>query len=128
MNRRTTYKKIGSMAALVALLFTSCYEIIPVEKSLLSEEELIPILKDIHIAEALLTETVDRRKKDSLARFYYGQIFELHQVDSATFNKSMHAYFTDPPALDSLYQEVIDAIGEEKKTLLGDKKAPKREK
>ena len=109
---------MGSMAALVVILFTSCYKAIPVEKSQLSDEELIPILKDIHIAEALLKETVDRRKKDSLARFYYGQIFELHQVDSLVFNQSMEAYFTDPVALDSLYQRVIDAIGEEKKVLL----------
>lgn len=109
---------MGSMAALVVILFTGCYKAIPVEKPLLSDEELIPILKDIHIAEALLTETVDRQGKDSLARFYYGQIFELHQVDSAVFNQSMHAYFTNPAALDSLYQKVIDAIGEEKKVLL----------
>ena len=112
---------MGSMAALVVILFTGCYKTIPIEESLLSDEELIPILKDIHIAEALLTETVDRRVKDSLARFYYGQIFELHQVDSIVFNKSMHAYFTNPAALDSLYQSVIDAIGEEKKILLGNK-------
>jgi len=114
---------MGSMAALVVILFTGCYKVIPVDKSLLSDEELIPILKDIHIAEALLTETVDRRAKDSLARLYYGQIFELHQVDSAIFEESMHAYFTDPPALDSLYQKVIDAIGEEKKVLM-EKKTP----
>lgn len=115
---------MGSMAALVVILFTSCYKAIPIEKSLLSEEELIPILKDIHIAEALLTETVDRREKDSLARFYYGQIFELHQVDSIVFNKSMHAYFTNPVALDSLYQAVIDVLGEEKKMLMEKKVEP----
>ena len=115
---------MGSMAALVVILFTGCYKAIPVEKPLLSEEELIPILKDIHIAEALLTETVNRRDKDSLARFYYGQIFELHQVDSISFNQSMHAYFTDPPALDSLYEKVVNAIGAEKKTVVEQKARP----
>jgi len=114
---------MGSMAALVVILFTGCYKPIPIEEPLLSEEELIPILKDIHIAEALLTEIVDRRAKDSFARLYYGQIFELHTVDSIQFNQSMHAYFSDPPALDSLYQEVIDAILKEKKILVK-KKAP----
>lgn len=105
------------MAAFVVILFTSCYKPIPVEKPLLNEDELIPILKDIHVAEALLTETIDRRAKDSLARLYYGQIFRLHGIDSSIFNQSMHAYFTDPSALDSLYQAVIDAIGEEQKAL-----------
>lgn len=119
---------MGSMAALVVILFTGCFKPIPIEKPLLSDEELIPILKDIHIAEALLTETVDRRKKDSLARLYYGQIFELHQVDTAAFNQSMHAYFSNPAALDSLYQEVMDALGEEKKAVVGDKKVEKPEK
>jgi hypothetical protein len=115
------------MAALAVILFTGCYQPIPIEKPLLSDEELIPILKDIHIAEALLTETADRRKKDSLARLYYAQIFELHKVDTIVFNQTMDAYFTDPPALDSLYQAVIDALGEEKKIVVKDKEDSKRE-
>jgi hypothetical protein len=105
------------MAAFVAILFVGCYRPIPIEKPLLSDEELIPLLKDIHIAEALLTETVNRREKDSFARLYYGQIFELHEVDSIVFNQSMQAYFTNPAALDSLYELVIEAILEEKKAL-----------
>lgn len=113
---------MGSMAALVVILFSGCYKPIPVEKPLLSDEELIPILKDIHVAEALLTETVDRRAKDSFARLYYGQIFELHAIDSSVFNQSMNAYFTNPSGLDSLYQKVIDAIIEEKNILLEPKK------
>ncbi len=38
---------------------------------------MIAILKDVHVAEALLTETADKRTKDSLARIYYPQIFRL---------------------------------------------------
>jgi hypothetical protein len=40
----------------------------------------------------------------------------------------MHAYFSNPAALDSLYQEVMDALGEEKKAVVGDKKVEKLEK
>lgn len=108
------------MATLVVILFSGCFREVPVVESLLSDDELIPILKDIHVAEALLTEIVDRREKDSLARLYYGEIFRIHKVDTAVFNQSMHAYFTNPPALDSLYQAVMDTLAKEK-AILGKK-------
>lgn len=116
---------MGSMAALVAILFSSCYQPIPKETPILSEDKIKLILRDIHLAEALLTEVADRRSKDSLARMYYGQIFKLHDVDQDEFDQSMHAYFTDPPALDSLYQEVISELAEEKKIAAEKKKADK---
>ena len=76
------------------------------------------VLKDIHVAEALLTETTDRSVKDSLARIYYGQIFRIHEVNPKDFDQSMHAYFTNPPALDSLYDKVILDLAAEKKNML----------
>lgn len=107
----------GAMAAVI-VLFSSCYRPIPVETPLLSQKEMIPILKDIHLAEALLTEIINREEKDSLARLYYAQIFEMHQVDTAIFDQSMNAYMTDPVALDSLYEAVIESLSQEKKQVI----------
>lgn len=114
----TSYKNWlkGAMAGAI-VLFSSCYQATPVEQPVLSEEELIPVLKDIHLAEALLTEIMNKQDKDSLARLYYAQIFELHHVDSSEFDQSMNAYMTNPAALDSLYEAVIQALSKEKKEI-----------
>lgn len=104
----------GAMAIAI-VLFSSCYQPIPVETPLMSQEELIPVLRDIHLAEAMLTEIMNKQEKDSLARLYYAQIFDMHQVDTAVFDQSMNAYMTDPPALDSLYDAVIQSLNEDKK-------------
>ena len=102
------------MTALVVLLASACYKPIPVEKPILSEDKIKEVLKDVHVAEALLTETSDRRKKDSLARIYYGQILRIHNISPEDFDQSMNAYFTNPGALDSLYQKIILDISKEK--------------
>ncbi|MGH1338623.1 MAG: DUF4296 domain-containing protein [Aureispira sp.] len=126
MSISTSYKNwLKGAMAIVIVLFSSCYQAIPVETPLLSEEELIPILKDIHLAEAVLTEVMNKQEKDSLARLYYAQIFALHEVDTAKFDQTMNAYMTDPPALDSLYEAVIQALSEEKKAATAKKEEPK---
>lgn len=118
MDRFISYKKLGSVVTLVAILLSSCYQSIPIEKPVLSEESLKKVLKDIHLAESLLTEVVNREAKDSLARLYYNQIFRLNKVKKEDFDQSMHAYFTDPAALDSLYAAVIAELGIEQKEIL----------
>jgi hypothetical protein len=108
------YRTIWTMTALVVLLTSACYKSIPVEKPILSEDKIKAVLKDVHVAEALLTETSDRRKKDSLARIYYGQILRIHNISPEDFDQSMNAYFTSPGTLDSLYQKIILDISKEK--------------
>lgn len=131
LKKRSLSKTVGSMAIGIAVLFSACHRPIPKEEPVLSEEKLRLILKDIHLAESLLTEEVDRRIKDSLARVYYHQIFRLHEVDPEDFDQSMHAYFTDPWALDSLYRDVMKELDLEKKEVVdkarqsaGDKRDP----
>lgn len=102
----------------IVTLLSSCYKVIPTEERVLSEEKIIAILKDVHVAEAMLTETADRRAKDSLARTFYPQIFRLHNVSPKDFDQTMNALFTDPAALDSIYAKVIKSLSDEKVELL----------
>lgn len=100
------------------IFLSSCFKAIPSEPSILSEEKLKAILKDIHLAESLLTETIDRNEKDSLARIYYAQIFHLHQVSHEDFEQSMNAYFSNPSELDLIYEKIIIDLSEERKKVL----------
>ncbi len=117
MNYLNTYQLVRSLTVCAVLLLSACFKSIQVDKPLISEQKLTEVLKDIHVAEALLTETNDRRTKDSLARIYYAQIFRLHDISREDFDQSMNAYFTDPAALDSLYQKVILHLSQDKKEL-----------
>ena len=99
------------------LMMTSCWRDIPVEDPILSEEAMVPVLKDIHLAESLLAPITDRLEKDSLARIYYTQIFRLHDVDEADFEQSMNAYYTNPGQIDTLYTKVINALAKENKEI-----------
>lgn len=101
-------------ALAVTVLFGSCYQTIPTEKPLLPHEQMVPIVKDVHLAESMLVEVADLWVKDSLARLYYHQIFAIHRIDSNQFEQSMNAYYGNPYALDSLYRDVIELMGEER--------------
>lgn len=108
---------------LSSLWANACYRELPTETPTLSPEELKLILKDVHVAESMLTEVPDRRTKDSLARIYYGQIFRIHGIDPMTFDENMSAYFTDPYLLDSLYGEAIKELKKEKEVLKEEQQA-----
>ena len=110
------------MAISVVMLLFSCYRATDVQKPILSEQEMIPLLKEIHLAEALLTEITDKKLKDSVSRYYYQHIFENSSVSETDFEQSMHAYFTQANALDSLYQKVIKVLAAEKKAFLSSSK------
>lgn len=107
--------KRAAVALVVAALFWGCYRPIPTEEPLIPHERMVPIIKDVHLAESILVEVSDLRVKDSLARLYYQQIFVLHRIDSTEFEQSMNAYMGDPYALDSLYRDAVQLMGEERK-------------
>lgn len=102
---------------LMMLLFSACYQPLPIEQPVLSEEKLQLLLKDIHLAESMLTEVQNRETKDSLARVYYHQVLELHQVNPDDFEQSMNAMYTTPAQLDTLYTDIIFQLQQEKDSL-----------
>ena len=102
---------------LITLLFSACYQPLPVEEPVLSEEKIKAVLKDIHLAESLLTEIQNREVKDSMARIYYHQIFDLHQISPEDFDQTLGAFYTNPADLDTLYTNIITELQQEKDSL-----------
>ncbi len=105
------------MGLLFSFIFSACYQEMPTEAPQQSDAKMRAVLKDIHLAEALLTEIVDRGTKDSMASIYYYQILAQHELSPEAFEESMNAYFTDPIALDSLYTHIIKDLSEERDSL-----------
>ena len=112
------WKGVGTVLIVLAS-FSGCYRPIPTQEPILAYEQMVPVLKDIHLAEAMLVEVQDQRAKDSLARLYYAQIFALYRIDSADFEQSYKAYLGNPPALDSLYRDVVQLLEKERRETAG---------
>ncbi len=73
------------------------------------KEQLIPVLTDIHIVEALLLP-MDKRSKDSMTDVYYQQVFDIHQVSKSDFDATMEILRKDPMITQVIYNEIVDTL------------------
>ena len=75
----------------------------------LSKEELIPVLIDIHIAEAAL-QNLRGNTKDSMANLYYDQICAIHEVERSVIDTCLEIMRTQPIRLEDIYVDGMDTI------------------
>lgn len=83
-----------------------------VKTSPLTEEKMITVLTDIHLAESWLKQR--KIDKDTLAHKTmedkYQVIFDLHKVTASDFETSFQYYITHPDEMNRLYEKVIEHI------------------
>ncbi|MCP4442612.1 MAG: DUF4296 domain-containing protein [Aureispira sp.] len=106
--------KILIATFLTILLLSSCYKNPELPPPAIPQQKMADILADIHLVEALLTEIVPGDKKDSLAQFYYQQVYFIHDVSGEDIEQSMEIYYQDPFILDSLYTKVVRKLENDK--------------
>ena len=105
---------ILSLLLMVALAFglTACEESRP--DWVMAEEEMVPIIKDLHLAYAGVDVTI-RNPKNRPGR--YQEMNELvikkHGVDRHNFYDSYEYYQSQPALMDSIYQHVIEELNAE---------------
>lgn len=75
----------------------------------LSEEELIPVLIDIHVAEAAL-QNLRGETKDSMANVYYDQICTIHRVDRALLDSTLNMLRNRPEQMQEIYVKAMEEI------------------
>lgn len=73
----------------------------------LSEEKLLPILIDVHVAEAAL-QNLRGDTKDSMANIYYEQICTIHAVDRVLLDSCLIFLRTEPIILERLYTRAME--------------------
>ncbi len=78
----------------------------------ISEEEMVPILRDVHIAEAAL-QALSSNSRDSMAEVYYLQIFKIHGVTWDDFEQTMGVLREDPIRLERIYEKVMEELAKE---------------
>lgn len=80
---------------------------------ILSEEVIIPILRDIHFAEsAVQANKLHKDSADHQLAIYYTRIFKIHEVSKEQFLNSFHYYNEHPDELSKIYEELLDEMSE----------------
>jgi hypothetical protein len=103
--------------------FISCDKL-PIEKpdNLISKNDMIEMLFDIHIAEATFNHMRydSLIKKSSSADFYYS-VLDKYQVPDSVFEKSFVFYASTPKQFEKMYQDVMNKLSETEQEYSGRK-------
>ena len=92
------------------LLISSVTACKPEEKPLpISEEKLIVVLTDVHLAEAGL-QNLRGDTRDSIANLYYEQIYAIHGIEKGSFDETMAMLREDPVRLERIYRQVMERL------------------
>ena len=97
------------------LLLLACGEsIIEKPKKLVSRDEMIKMLVDIHLAEAV--NQTGRFGSDDLSKIkesdYYYSILQKYRVADSTFEKSLIYYSGKPKEFEKIYTRVLSHLNE----------------
>lgn len=91
---------------------------------LISEDKMINMLTDIHLAEATFK---NRQYQDSLmmksnsASFYYS-VLEKYQIPDSVFEQSYLFYISRPKKFEKMYRQVMNKLNELEEEFSGRKK------
>lgn len=72
----------------------------------INDSKLIDILCDVHIMEAAL-QNRSTEEKDSIAKMYYQQVYEKHEITETSFLRSLELMEEHPKKLEKIYGQVL---------------------
>ena len=99
---------------ILGLTFTLCAcsseEIEPPE-NLISKEQMIGFLIDLHLAEAKInTLGVPHDSAKLLYKHYERYLFEKHHIEDSAYYKSFQYYLQDLEVMDEIYGAIVDSL------------------
>jgi hypothetical protein len=104
---------------LLTVFMTSCSKpktVIPA--GVLTEKEMIPLLVDIHIAQAAVSvENVNDSLKYTMDEML-PYILSIHHVERAAYDSSIGYYTRHPELMQQMYEEVINELSKEEGEVL----------
>lgn len=75
----------------------------------LTDEQLVDVLVDIQIAEAMI-DKLPSTARDTVGEAYYEVVFKTHGVSRKDFDDSMVILREDPVHLNDIYVEVLERL------------------
>ena len=85
---------------------------------LIPEEQMIDILTDIHVADAIVDNKYGQQKVDlPLTNALYSQIYKNHKITAARYKSSYKYYEANPELMDNIYTQVITELSKKQALL-----------
>ena len=98
------------LACLLLLSMAGCEENSK-PKDLLSEEEMVNVLIDIHLTEGMASSLpIPYDSSQVIYSLLEQEVFVKHEVQDSVFTKSMIYYLQDPAIMDRIYARVVDSL------------------
>lgn len=80
-------------------------------EGLLSEDEMVQILTDIHLAEGIVSSfPIHFDSSRILYPYLENEVFEKHAVSDSVFRTSLEFYMRDLRVMDRIYARTIDSL------------------
>ena len=113
---------------LAASIFISCNsEHVKIPSDILKQDKMAQVLADVQLVESTIIVRGDDEQLQSDSLNFYSEIFEKHEVDQETFEKSMKYYSLHPELLEGIYDEVIITLSERLAQLEGTQESEENE-
>ncbi|WP_229215138.1 DUF4296 domain-containing protein [Dyadobacter bucti] len=96
----------------VTVQFSGCANEEKAPKNTLSQDQMVTILTDIHLAEARVNKLQLRSLDSSLMIFnkLKSEIWKKHKVDTLAYRESYSYYMTHPQQMTQIYEKVNKKI------------------
>lgn len=102
-----------TIITIIVMLFMACATDSGKPKDMLTDEQMVDVLVELHLAEARMDLLqIPQDSVRPLLRERYTEIFTDQNLDTAKFNATFAYYERYPEQMDSLYQKVIDELVE----------------
>lgn len=75
----------------------------------LSEEKLMNVLIDMHIAESMI-DKLPSSDRDTVGRVYYRMIYREYAITKEEFDESMAVLREDPIRLNGIYERILEEL------------------
>lgn len=113
-----------ALPLMVVLLLAACGDGVP--SGVLSQEEMVPVLRDLHIAYAGVDLTTpDAKLREGKYAELNHVVLDKYHLDEKVFYESYEYYQHNPTLMDTIYNEVINALNLELAPLGGEGKTGK---
>ena len=113
---RNTFFFLSTLLILSACKPKSAFEVTDdminnVPDSVLAVDNMVLVMTDIHLAEALVQENkTDTIPQDIRLKEHYAYIFKLHNIDSKKYNSSYNYYSQNPVLMNHIYTKVVEQL------------------
>lgn len=114
-NRHMMGKRKAKATALAGILFSllAVYSCKLEEPQLpIAEDKLVPILKDVQLAESIIQQQ-SQIIQDSLTQRYYGVIYRTHEIEAAELDSTLAILRREPAIMDRVYTKVLEELSKE---------------